>query len=288
MNSDQSENEANPPNIIPEKRSVHIYVLSGGVGASGEQLVRTVMAQFPDADIQVKIFPKLSNQNQIEQIIQDATTVGAITAHTFVDPELRKIVKQVSQDKNLVAIDLVGPFMEGLAEKLDQIPLGKPGLYRKLYKSYFDRIGAMDYGLDHDDGKNPGGWPDAEIVLLGASRVGKTPISLYLSVMGWRVANIPLVAGILPRESLLTLDRRRVVGLTIAPGELIQHRKYRQSALGVGGRFSDYVDPQKVYEEIEEIENFYQRNNISSVDVSGKPIETSADEIIRLIRRKMS
>lgn len=287
MSSDLLKND-DLQNNFREKRSVQIYVLSGGVGASGEQLVRTVMAQFPDADIQVEVFPKLSNQNQIGQIIENASATGAIVAHTFVDPELRRITKQISEDEDLIAMDLIGPLMEVLAEKLDQVPLGKPGLYRNLYKSYFDRISAMDYGLDHDDGKKPGGWPEAEIVLLGASRVGKTPISLYLAVMGWKVANIPLVAGIFPHESLLALDLRRVVGLTIAPGELIQHRKYRQSTLGVSGRFSDYVDPQKVYEEIEEIENFYQRNNISSIDVSGKPIETSADEIIRLIRRKMS
>jgi len=288
MNSDQSQNETLHQKNIPNKTSAQIYVLTGGVGSSGEQLVRTVLAQFPEVDIPVKIFSKLSNSNQVEQIIQDAASVGAIVSHTFVDPELRKIVKKVTHENGLAAHDLVGPLMDELAKRLGQVPLGKPGLYRKLYKSYFDRISAMDYGLDHDDGKNPGGWPDAEIVLLGASRVGKTPISLYLSVMGWKVANIPVVTGIPLREDLLTLDRRRVIGLTIAPSELIQHRKHRQRALGVGGRFSDYVDPQKVYEEIEEIESLYRRNKFSSVDVTGKPIETSADEIIHLVRRKIS
>ena len=174
-----------------------------------------------------------------------------------------------------------------MAERLGQEPLGKPGLYRQLYRSYFDRISAMDYTLDHDDGKNPRGWEDAEIILLGASRVGKTPISLYLSVLGWKAANIPLVAGIQPNSALFELDNRRMVGLTIAPGELIEHRKHRQNALGVGSSKSDYTNPKKVFEEVETIERLLKRNRISIIDISGKPIETSADEILRLVRRKM-
>ena len=144
----------------------------------------------------------------------------------------------------------------------------------------------MDYSLDHDDGKNPSGWSDAEIILLGASRVGKTPISLYLSVLGWKVANVPLFGEIKPREELFNVERSRLVGLTIAPSELIEYRKHRQSALGVGGAHSDYIDPQKVFEEIQSIERLFRRRGIPMLDVTGKPLETVSDEIIRLIRRK--
>ncbi len=270
-----------------DKSPQTIFVLSGGVGASGEQLVRTVMAQFPGSDIAIEIFPKVFNCEQVELIFVDALKKDAIVTLTFVDPQLRKEAKEVAEEMGIPALDLVGPLMEKFGEKLDQVPLGKPGLYRQLYQSYFDRISAMDYGLAHDDGKNPDGWPDAEIVLLGASRVGKTPISLYLSVLGWKVANVPIVAGIMPRDELFTLDKRRLVGLTIAPSELIEYRKHRQRSLGVGGTRSDYIDPKKVYEEIETIECFLRRQGIFILDVTGKPIETTADEIIQLVRRKI-
>jgi regulator of PEP synthase PpsR (kinase-PPPase family) len=271
----------------PNQLSKPIFILSGGVGSSGEQLVRTVMAQFPGANIRVEIFPKVFTGEQVEEILTQAINQNAIVAHTFVDPELRKIAYDRCNKSSVQAVDLVGPLIETLAEILEQSPLGKPGLYRQLYKSYFDRIDAMDFALDHDDGKNAKGWAGAEIVLLGASRVGKTPISLYLSVLGWKVANVPLIAGISPPEELQDLDPRRLVGLTISPGELIEHRKHRQRTLGVSRHQSDYIDPQKVYAEVENIEDFLRRNRISIIDVSGKPIETTADEIIRQVRHQL-
>jgi regulator of PEP synthase PpsR (kinase-PPPase family) len=282
-------NETHKPTDLSErwKRSIALYIMSGGVGSSGEHLARTVMAQFPDANITVEIYPKVFTKKQVQQILRNAAEVGAIVTHTFVDPKLRRTVEKTSQQLKLVAIDLVGPLMENMSEKMSQEPLGKPGLYRQLYRSDLDRIDAMHYALNHDDGRNFQGWVEAEIVLLGASRVGKTPICLYLSVLGWKVANVPLVAGISPRDELFEMDKRRVIGLTIAPSELIDHRKHRQSTLGVVRVNSDYINPQKVYEEIDEIEKFLRRNGISTIDVTGKPIETSADEIVRLVRRKL-
>ncbi len=270
-----------------KKESFPLYVMSGGVGSSGEQLTRTVLAQFPNADVEIEVFPKIFTEQQVQQILQNASVDSAVIAHTFVDPTLRCVLKKTAKELDLVTIDLVGPLIETLSEKLSQEPLGKPGLYRQLYQSYFDRINAMDYTLAHDDGKNPQGWQEAEIVLLSASRVGKTPVSLYLSVLGWRVANIPLVAGISPRDEVFALDMRRVIGLTIAPSELIEHRKHRQSHLGVVGGKSDYIDPEKIFHELEEIEGFFRRHKIPVIDVTGKPIESSADEVIRLLRRKL-
>lgn len=268
-------------------RPFPLYVISGGVGSSGEQLARTVLAQFPGAEVTVRIFPKIYTKKQVRQVLEKALHNDAIVAHTFVDPKLRRVVNESAQEMGVVAFDLVGPLMATLGEKLAQEPLGKPGLYRQLYRSYFDRIEAMEFTLDHDDGKNPKGWGVAEIILLGASRVGKTPISLYLSVLGWKVANIPVVAGIAPRSSLLELDKRRMVGLTISPADLIAHRQHRQATLGIAPHKSDYTDPRMVFEEIVEIEDFLHRHQISIIDITGKPIETSADEVLNLVRRKL-
>jgi regulator of PEP synthase PpsR (kinase-PPPase family) len=268
-----------PPNLS-------VFVISGGVGASGEQLARTVLAQFPNAQVQIELFPKIYRQEQVREILQQAVDKGAVVAHTFVDHEMRLIVHKIANELNLNEIDLVGPLMETLAEKLNTKPLGKPGLYRQLYKSYFDRIQAINFSLDHDDGKNRDGWAQAEIILLGASRVGKTPLSLYLSILGWKVANVPLVSGVHPHASLFDLGGPQLVGLTIAPSELIEHREHRQRNLGTGAMKSDYTDPLKVFEELEAIEKNLKRARIPLVDVTGKPIESSADEVIQIVRRR--
>jgi len=269
-----------------EQESFPLYILSGGVGASGEQITRTVLAQFPKAEVEIEIFPKVFTKRRVEQILRRAVEKGAIVAHTFVDPKLRRFTRRSAEEMELVAVDLVDSLIQTLADKLDQEPVGTPGLYRRLYRSYFERIDAMDYAFAHDDGQKPHEWNQAEIVLLGASRVGKTPLSLYLSVMGWRVANVPLISGVDPHDHLFKLDEPKLVGLTIAPVELIEHRKHRQSRLGVSDESAEYVDPVKVYEEIEAIEKLLKRHRIPIIDVSGKPIETSADQIVRVVRRK--
>ncbi len=136
--------------------------------------------------------------------------------------------------------------------------------------------------MAHDDGRNPSGWEQADLLLIGVSRVGKTPLSLYLSVQGWKAANYPLVPGLDPPESLDRVDPQRVVGLTIEPGQLLALREERQRRIGVIG-VGSYTDPHSVYAEIELARAFYKRRGFSILDVTDKPIETTADEITRLI-----
>lgn len=273
---------------MTESKSLTVFVISGGVGSSGEQVARTVLAQFEDAPVELKVIPKVIREQQVEQIFQQAANEGAVVVHTFVNEILRNRALEMADQLKVDAVDLVGPLMQPLVEKLDQQPLGKPGLYRQLFKSYFDRINAIDYTLEHDDGQNSEGWEDAEIILLGVSRVGKTPLSIFLSMLGWKVANVPLVPGIPPKGDLFSLDKGQIIGLTIDPTKLVEHRQHRQRRLGVGADKSAYVEPLKVFEEIQTTEDMFKRHGIPIIDVTGKPIETSADEILRRVKRQQS
>jgi regulator of PEP synthase PpsR (kinase-PPPase family) len=126
-----------------------------------------------------------------------------------------------------------------------------------------------------------------QIILVGVSRVGKTPLSMYLSILGWKVANVPLIPDIPMPPKLLAVDARRVVGLTIDPTELMYHRKHRQEALGVSHK-SAYIDPKKIYEEVDTVEKLIRRHGFRKVDVTNKPLETSADEIIHLLKHQLN
>jgi len=147
-------------------------------------------------------------------------------------------------------------------------------------------VAAIEFAMAHDDGQNRDGWPQAEIVLTGVSRVGKTPLSMYLSILGWKVANVPLIKGISPPLELFQLDHRRVIGLSIEPGQLVIHRQQRQRRLGAPGP-SDYTDPAAINEELEVARQLFQRGRFTVVDVTDKPIETSADEIIERVTRQL-
>ena len=272
-----AETNPSPPTIL---------ILSGGVGASAEQVVHTVLAQFPDRPVQVVTRASLRFTSQIDAALERAKAEGAILVHTLVDAELRDYLLAQVAEQQLTAIDLMGPLLEQLSAALRQQPLGQPGLYRQLKQDYFDRVAAIEFTVMQDDGQQPEGWRRAEIVLLGVSRVGKTPLSMYLSVLGWKVANIPLVLDIPPAPELYELDPRRVVGLEIDVTQLMAFRKQRQRRLGVKGE-SVYTDPEKIFEELLYAEEIFRKGGFGTIQVTDKPIETSADDIIRLITSRL-
>ncbi len=260
-----------------------IYILSGGAGVSGEQMVQTVLAQFPGQQVRVLLRPHLRELSQIISIVDEARQNEGTIVHTLVDSHLRQGLIETANQYEVCAIDLMGPLINRLSDIFQQSPLEQPGLYRKLNREYYERVAAIDFAMSHDDGKNPQDWASSDMLLLGVSRSGKTPTSLYLAVLGWKTANYPLVPGIEPPKELFCLDPKRVIGLHINAGQLLLHRQQRQKNLGTVG-ISAYSNPQIVQEEVDSACDFYRSHHIPVVDVTDKPIESCADEIIRLLQ----
>lgn len=263
-----------------------IFIVSGGLGALGEQLIHIILAQFPTVSAPVKVIPRVLYPHQVEEVVAEAIATGATIVHTLSDPEIRHTMIRLTQEHNIHAFDIVGPLLEHLTHVFAQQPLGRPGLYQELYPSYFKRVEAVEFTLAHDDGLSYDSWSQAEIALVGVSRVGKTPLSLYLSILGWKVANIPLVIGLSPRPEMYELDKRRVVGLTIDPARLLSHREHREQNLGVTGG-ANYTDPVKIYEELEEARQVMRRAGFKIIDVTDRPIETTAHEVLTLVTRRL-
>jgi hypothetical protein len=263
-----------------------IFVVSGGVGTAGEQLVRTALAQFEDVEVPLKVFAYVDNVKQLEQVIAKAAEVNGTIVHTIYQPGLFSILINLAKKNNVVVIDLINPLLERLTDILGQEPIGKPGLYRELHKSYFRQLEAIEFTVSYDDGVNYQNWREAEIVIAGVSRVGKTPLSLYLSMLGWKIANVPIVMGVPPQPELFELDHRRVIGLTIDPAQLLLQRQYRQKHLGTRGP-SDYVDLENLYSEIEAARRVFRQGGFRVVDVTNQPIEASASRIVTLITQRL-
>jgi len=272
--------------MVPLNEFPPIFILSGGSGASAEQVVHTVLAQFPDARLPVITISNIRREDQIDAAITDVISQGGFIVHTMVNRRMNRYLVKQSKLHGIHEIDLMLPLIEKIILVSGHQPAGHPGLYRKLRKAYFERVSAIEYTMAHDDSKDPEGWDQAEIVLIGVSRVGKTPLSLYLSVLGWRVANAALIPEIEPPSELLRLDLRRVIGLTMHAGQLLIHRQQRQKRLG-SPMHSKYSDPQSIYEEVANFEQFMRQKGITVIDVTDKPIESSADEIMDIISRRL-
>ncbi|HEX9206568.1 MAG TPA: pyruvate, water dikinase regulatory protein [Candidatus Deferrimicrobiaceae bacterium] len=261
---------------------LRVYIVTGGSGASGLQIVETVLAQFPALRLPILVRNHVVSLEQLKEAVKEAGDGGGILVHTLVDGVLRDALVRLGRESGVVTIDLMGPLMEQLSARTGAKPLGQPGMYRKLRKEYFDRIEAIDFAVSHDDGKRPEDLPLSDVVIVGVSRCGKTPLSMYLAVHGWKVANVPLVQGIPPPPELSRVDRRRVIGLGIGHPQLLEYRRRREERMGRAG-MTAYASPSAVLEEIEAARRFCRDGGYRVVEVTDKPIEIVADEVVKLV-----
>jgi [pyruvate, water dikinase]-phosphate phosphotransferase / [pyruvate, water dikinase] kinase len=259
-----------------------IYILSGATGATAGHVLHTALAQFQDVDVPVELIPRIRQREQVETTVARAARSGATIVHTLTDPEVRATLTAVAEESQVPTIDLMGPVLDRLTQIVGEQPMAQPGRYRLLHAASYARADAIEYAIAHDDGCRPGGWSRADIVLIGVSRVGKTPVSVYLAVLGVLVANVSLVHGIEPPTELLSLDPRRVIGLTITPDQLALHRRGRQDRLHVplGQSYTDIV---ALEEEVAWARQFFRRNRFRVVDTTNKPIEHIAGDILKMI-----
>jgi regulator of PEP synthase PpsR (kinase-PPPase family) len=261
-----------------------IYVVSGGTGASGQAVVDRALSQFPSEHVPVVIRSRVSAK-ELETIVQEAAAKNGTVVHTWVEADLRQEMIRLAREHNVVAIDLLGRLLERLSQVLNQAPVERPGLYRQLHEAYFRRIEAIEYTVAHDDGQHIHDLDQADIVLTGVSRVSKTPVSIYLSVQGWKVANVPLILDQEPPEALFDLPPGRVVGLTVQPDRLVELRTRRGRAMGLPGRTA-YDDLGKVQEELAWARLILRRGRFAVVDVTGRSIEESAQAVVDLVTRR--
>ena len=266
-----------PKNIPPP-----IYVVSGGKGLAGDSVIQSILIQFPDNKVPVVIVPDINSEDKAEEIVIKALNTNGVIVHTMVNPMMRKILTKACDDKKVKHFDLVGDISNYLENLLKKEPIRRPGLYRLTHIDYFQRIEAIEFTLKHDDGQYAERIAKADIVLTGVSRTGKTPLSVYLAMFGWKVANVPLVPGIPPPETLFTIDKNRVFGLTISPTYLIVQRGNRVKTLQMADDV-DYIDRRKVGMEIEYAERIFSKGGFTVVNITNKPIESSANEILTML-----
>ncbi len=264
-----------------------IYVVSGGRGLAGNNMVQSLLIQYPDNKIPVIIVPGVSKEDQLFDIVIQAKTDRGLITHTLVNPNLRRKINDLCDEFGVRKIDFMGELANYLDEELDVEPLLHPGLYRKINQEYFERIEAIEYTLSHDDGMNTDKLYGAEIILTGVSRAGKTPLSVYLTMFGWKVANVPLVKGISPPKELFEVDPKRVFGLHVIVPQLIAHRKKRLESWH-NHQNNLYIDEQSVKEEIRHAMFIFDRGGFTVLNVTNKPIESTANEIMNYMSERFS
>ena len=268
-----------------EQRTHIVYVISDATGATGQRVLRAALAQFGNAEVPVELKPAIRQTKQVRKLVREVSKIGGTIVHTLAVPELREAMVEEGRARQVVTIDLMGPWVARLSECLELAPLARPGMLRQLDESYLQRIEAIDFAVRHDDGRNPDDLPQAELVLVGVSRTSKTPISIFLAHRGWRVANVPIIVDLDLPPALHRVDRARIVALTIDPERLVLLRKARAHRMGRGLTL-DYASLKHVQRELDWAELLMRGQRWATVDVTNKSIEECAAEIIALQRRR--
>jgi [pyruvate, water dikinase]-phosphate phosphotransferase / [pyruvate, water dikinase] kinase len=266
-----------------KKTGQRIIVVSDGTGETAAQMTKAAMVQFSNHNIYFTRYKNVRNEAQIDAIFDDASVNGDLVVYTIVSPQLRAFLMNKARDKSIPCVDLLGPLLAGLATYFGYEPKAIAGLLHDVNEQYFKRIDAMEYTIAHDDGRDLTGLEKADVVILGISRTSKTPLSMYLSHQGWRVANVPMIQSFEIPQEVFAIDQRRVVCLTIDPEDLATIRRARLERLGQD-KGGEYADPDKVNEEIEYANQIFRRNRKWPVfNVTGKALEETASEIIKLM-----
>lgn len=263
----------------------HIYIVSGGKGLTGEYVVKSLLVQFPDFKIPTSIESDILSEAEARAVVQKAKKNGGLIVHTMVNKRMRDTLTSFCEEFKVVHFDLMGQLSDYLTDALGAEPIQVPGLFRIINQDYFDRVDAIEFTLSTDDGMNVRKLSQADIVLTGISRTGKTPLSIYLAMFGWKVANVSLVKDIPPPDELFKVDERRVFGLTIDISNLLAQRKRRVSQMG-NFNSDSYLDIRSINEELLLADNIFKRGRFTAIDVTNKPVESSANEIVHLIQER--
>jgi len=266
-----------------DQKERKIFILSDATGETALKVVKAALAQFQEANVETVIRPGIARESQIEEIVEEAKRTGGLIVYTLVVPTLRAFLVQLARERGLECIDVLGPMLIRLSDWLGQKPLSRPGLRRELEEDYFRRIMAVEFAIEHDDGKRAEELDKADLVLVGVSRTTKTPLSIYLAYRGWLVGNVPIVMGIEPPSILYEIPQWKIVALTVNAERLAMIRSNRIRRFHVGG---DYVDLDGIKEELRLAHRIFYQAGWPILDMSYKSVEEAAQEITELLQAR--
>lgn len=259
-----------------------VFVVSDSVGETCELVVRAASIQFHENAIETLRIPFVEDEQTIHDVVTQALAQGAVIAFTLVNEDHRALLVRLGREQGVKTIDLLGDLLDVLAAQLGESPREKPGLIYRLDEDYFRKIEAMEFAVKYDDGRDPRGLKKADIVLVGVSRTSKTPLSQYLALKRYKVANVPLVPESRPPEELFELPPEKCVGLIISADKLISIRMERLKSLGLKPE-ADYAQLERINRELEYARGIYERIGCEVIDVTNKAVEETAGIILRML-----
>lgn len=263
----------------------HLHLVSDSTGDTVHAVARACLVQFEGAEAVEHIWSLVHTKTQIERVVHGVAINPGVVLYTLVNEALRVPLVDGCRKLQVPTIPVLDPVIGALASFLGRKSRGLPGQQHLLDSEYFQRIDAMTFALNHDDGQSAWGLNDADAILVGVSRTSKTPTSIYLANRGVKTANVPVVPGIELPPELFAATRPLIVALTNDPERLIQVRQNRLSMLQQDQR-TDYTELAAVREEVMRARRIFAQHHWPVIDVTRRSIEETAAAILKLLARR--
>ena len=260
-----------------------IYLISDSTGETLDRIFLALKAQFLNIEYKVHSYSFTRTENQILKILEDAEkNSNAIILYTIVDNNLAKYLANVSDNKNIPCFGVLGNLILNFSKILNQKATHEPSGQHILNEEYYDRIEAIQFTMNHDDGNLINEVNKSDIILVGVSRTSKTPTSIYLANKGFKTSNIPLVnENSLPESLKKNPQITCVVGLSTEPERLADLRKNRMNSLKETENI-EYTDLENIKKEVLEAKRTFQKYKWPLIDVTRKSVEETAASIIKI------
>ncbi len=251
-------------------------------------VARACFVQFEGVEPIEHHWSLVRTRTQVEKILRGIDQNPGVVMFTMVNEELRSILEEGCRRRQVPCISVLDPVIRELGSYLGRESRGQSGRQHVLDAEYFERIDAMTFTLNHDDGQAVHDLKDADVILVGVSRTSKTPTSIYLANRGLKTANVPVVPKVPLPDELLAIDGPDgplIVGLTKDPQRLVQVRRNRLRLLRHDAD-TDYVDPETVRAEVAAARRIFAQRNWPVIDVTRRSIEETAATILQLYERR--
>ncbi len=260
-----------------------IYLISDSTGETLERIFLALKAQFKNIEYKIHSYSFTRTENQILKILEDAQiNKNSIILYTIVDNSLAKYLANTSDTKKIPCFGVLGNLILNFSKILNQKASHEPSGQHILNDEYYDRIEAIQFTMNHDDGNLLNEIEKSDIILVGVSRTSKTPTSIYLANKGFKTSNIPLVnENSLPEKLKKNPQFTCVVGLSTEPERLADLRKNRMNSLRENDN-TNYTNLEDIKNEVIKAKKTFQKYKWPVIDVTRKSVEETAASIIKI------
>ena len=258
------------------KKEVNMIIISDSAGDTAFNNAVAAAAQFPDAQINYRRYPFIINNEKLEDTFEEIVQYpNLLLIYSLVKDEMQIPVIRFVREHHIQSVDILSPAIESIQKLTGLKPQQKIGAQHKMNQKYFDRISAMEFAVMYDDGKDPKGFLEADVVLLGVSRTSKTPLSLFLANKNLKVANLPLVPDTHIPKEIYQIDPKKIIGLTNDISVLNEIRRERMISYGLNPDTS-YSNVDAIKKELDSAQKLYDQLGCFVINVAHRSIEETA------------